>query len=244
MSDIARLLQSSLPSPLAILVIVVLGATFIFGVEQVAARLHAAEHIPTPYTRKFVHCAMSTAATLVQLRWGFSGVVIFGVVGTIIILWTASRGEGSAVFRALARQTDSPRGAFFLRLPLLATVLGGLVTNLFFPRFAYIGYVMVGWGDALGEVVGARWGKHRYRIRSLGREWTSGRSLEGSAAVWLGGGLASFLALLTQGFPLTTAAGLALAAGLAGAVAEVVGDHGFDNFSVQVAASATAHFLS
>jgi phytol kinase len=107
---------------------------------------------------------------------------------------------------------------------------------------AFVGYLVCGWGDALGEPVGTRWGKHRYRVPSLAGVPAT-RSLEGSSAVFLAGAMAAFLGLALAGVAPITAALVALAAGLTGAVVEAFSTHGLDNLTVQVAAAAAAFFL-
>ena len=49
----------------------------------------------------------------------------------------------------------------------MTTAIGGVLCNLLFPRYAYIGYLVCGWGDAVGEPIGMRWGKHRYNVPSM-----------------------------------------------------------------------------
>ena len=106
-----------------------------------------------------------------------------------------------------------------------------------------MGYLVCGSGDAVGEPVGTRWGRHPYRVPSL-----SGvpalRTLEGSLAVFLVGSAAASLGLLAQG----NAAGHALlvgsACGLGGALVEAISNHGIDNFTTQVAAAGIAQLLS
>ncbi len=127
-------------------------------------------------------------------------------------------------------------------IPLVTTALGGLLSNVLFAPFAYAGYLVCGWGDAVGEPVGTRWGRHRYRVRSLSGVPAT-RSLEGSAAVFLVGALAASLGLYTAGVDVETAALVGLTCGLAGALVEAVSNHGLDNLTTQVAASGAAFVL-
>jgi phytol kinase len=127
-------------------------------------------------------------------------------------------------------------------VPLASTVLGGVGSNLFFQKYAFIGYLVAGWADAIAEPVGTKWGKHRYKVPSLfGVKAT--RSLEGSLAVFLTG----FAAVLFCGWILNLDAGRMLAAGLVcsltAAVVEAVSHHGLDNLTVQVAVSAAAALI-
>jgi phytol kinase len=124
----------------------------------------------------------------------------------------------------------------------LTTALGGGISNLVFGKFAYIGYFVGGWGDAVGEPVGTKWGKHKYRVPSLlGVKAT--RSVEGSFSVFFTGAFVAFFALVAAGYPPLKAGYAAVACGLVGAVVEAFSSHGLDNLTIQVAATATAYFL-
>jgi phytol kinase len=111
-----------------------------------------------------------------------------------------------------------------------------------FASYAFVGYLVCGWGDAVGEPVGSRWGKHKYAVPSLAGVRAQ-RSIEGSFAVFLTGSIAAVLGLMAAGFATDTALWGGLACGAAGAVVEAVSTHGLDNFTTQVAAAATAAWL-
>jgi phytol kinase len=117
-----------------------------------------------------------------------------------------------------------------------------LISNLFFLRYAFVGYLVCGWGDAVGEPVGTRWGRRRYRAPSLAGVPAT-RSLEGSTAVFAAGTIAAFLGLLAGGFPPGAALGIAAASGAAGTVTEAISTHGMDNLTVQVVAAGVAYML-
>jgi phytol kinase len=127
-------------------------------------------------------------------------------------------------------------------VPLATTALGGVLANLLFGDFAVVGYLVAGWGDAVGEPVGTRWGRHRYRVPSLAGVPAT-RSLEGSSAVLLCGAAAAVIVLLARGYGAPTAVAVGLACGLAGALVEAVSSHGLDNLTVQLAGAATAFLL-
>jgi len=144
----------------------------------------------------------------------------------------------------MVRPNDSPNRSLFILVPLATTAIGGLASNLLFGAFAFVGYLVVGWGDAAGEPVGVAWGRRRYRVPSLAGVFAT-RSLEGSTAVWLVGALAAFLGLYFSGFPLPVALWAALACGTVGALVEAFSNHGLDNLTIQIAVSGTAFlFLS
>jgi phytol kinase len=206
-------------------------------------RLRLRRGMPAPYTRKLFHFAVFTLATVVQLVWGLPGVVVFGSVFALVVAYAVVRGDGFPLYEALARPTDAPRRGLFVAIPLATTALGGIISNVLFLRYAYIGYLVCGWGDAVGEPVGTRWGRHRYRVPSLAGVPAT-RSVEGSIAVFLVGSLAAFIGLLAGGFAATDALRVAAAAGAVGAAVEAISTHGLDNLTVQVAAAAAAYLVA
>lgn len=205
-------------------------------------RLRVGREVRAPYTRKIFHFVIFSAAGVVQLVWGVSGVVVFGTVVVATVLYAVSRGGGFSFYEALARPTDAPHRTLFILVPLATTAIGGVLSNLFFSPFAAVGYMVTGWGDAVGEPVGVRWGRHRYRVPSLAGVPAT-RSLEGSAAVFVVSTAAAALVLVAQGVDWTSAVGVGLLCGLAATGVEAVSTHGIDNLTVQVAASWVAHLL-
>ena len=204
--------------------------------------LKRAKGMRTPYTRKIFHFITFTAATVLQITLGLSAVALFGGILTLAVAYGLYRKRELSFYDAIARPTDEPHGGLFVVLPLISVVAGGVIGNLVFGQLAAIGYMVVGWGDAVGEPVGTRWGKHRYRVPSFGKVKIT-RSLEGSLAVAIVGAVAASLALLGLGFGPTNALRVGVLCGLAGAAVEAISSHGTDNFTVQVAASAVPFVL-
>lgn len=237
------LLAPFLPDPGLALWLTPASAAYAGTAALATGYLRVGRGVRTPYTRKLFHFAIFTAAGALHLALGLPAVVIFGSVTSAIVLFAVWRGDGFPFYEALARPSDAPRRTLFILIPLATTAAGGVVSNLFFPAHAFIGYLVCGWGDAVGEPVGTRWGRHRYRVPSMAGV-PSTRSLEGSAAVFTAGTLATAVALAAIGTPPQAVAAVALAAGSAGAVVEAVSTHGLDNFTVQVAASAAAYGVS
>ncbi len=194
------------------------------------------------YTRKGFHFAIFTVAGLLQFAGGLPVVMLFGGIVSLVVLYAVVRGDGFPFYEALARPADAPRRTLFIMVPLLTTALGGLLANLFFGAAAITGYLVGGWGDAVGEPVGTAFGRHRYRVPSFGGVRAT-RSIEGSTAVFLAGGLAATLGLLAQGASPARALGVGLLCGIAGALVEAFSTHGMDNLTVQLAAAGTAFLL-
>jgi phytol kinase len=207
-----------------------------------AGWLRTARQWRTPYTRKVFHFIIFTLAGAFHLAGGLHAVVVFGTVISLIVLYAVYRGDGFPHYESMARPTDEPHRTLFILIPLGTTAVGGVLANVLFPAYAYVGYLVGGWGDAVGEPVGTRWGNHPYRVPSLAGVPAT-RSLEGSAAVLCTGVLAAFLGLVVGGISPLTALGAALLCGIAGAVVEAISNHGLDNLTIQVVAAGTAWLL-
>ncbi len=195
-----------------------------------------------PAARKALHVLIFTGAVPAQLLGGFWGVTVYGGVVTLLIFLSALRGAGSFLYDALARPEDGAAEGRYVFLPLVATALGGFLSLLLVGSFAVVGYLVCGWGDAAGEMVGGRWGRHRY-VSPLAGTTSPRRSLEGSAAVLVAGSGGAWVALLLLGLPPLPAAGAAVICGLVGALAEAVSSHGTDNLPVLLLPSLAAWWL-
>ena len=237
-----ELFLSSLPTPRLLLILAPLAAAYILVVGWLAGWLRTQRGTRTAYTRKIFHFFVITAAGVVHLIWRLPGVTVFGTISTLIVLHAVRRGSGFPLYEALARPSDAPHRTLFILVPLITTALGGIVTNSFFATYAFVGYLVCGWGDAVGEPVGTRWGKHTYNVPSLAGVKAQ-RSIEGSSAVLLTGSVAAFIGLEAAGIAWPSAIAVGLACGVAGAAVEAVSTHGLDNFTTQVAAAAVASLL-
>lgn len=195
----------------------------------------------TGYTRKLFHFATFTVAAILHGTLGTRAVCLFGGATSLVLLFAILRGDGDPRYEALAREKDAPHRTHYVVVPYLATLLGGLVVSIWMPATAAVGFLVTGFGDAVGEPIGVRFGRHHYRVPSLASV-ASTRSLEGSAAVVVVSALAILLALLLTGVPLTlghAVLGCLLGALVCGAV-EAVSPHGWDNFTMQVVPAAFA----
>jgi len=193
------------------------------------------------YTRKIFHFVIFTTAAVVNGLWSLPGTAVFGSVIAAIVLVAVLRGDGHPLYEALARDSDRPRRTLFIVVPLVTTAIGGLSAALVAGPFASVGYLAAGWGDAIGEPVGARWGRHPYSVPSLAGV-PARRTVEGSTAVFVVASLASCLALVTLGVG-AAQWWVGLACGLAAAAVEAVSNHGLDNLTVQIVPSLVARAL-
>jgi phytol kinase len=219
-----------------------LGVLYVALSAAFSAWLRTRRGVRTPYTRKLFHFLTISMTMAVQLVWGVAGVVVFASVIATAVLFAVWRGEGFPFYEALARPTDAPHRSLFILVPLATTALGGLLANLLFPGWAHVGYMVVAWGDAVGEPVGTRWGRHRYHVPSLAGVGAT-RSLEGSAAVLLASAAAATIALLATGVASPSALGAGLVIGIAAAAVEAFSNHGVDNLTLQLAGAGVASLL-
>lgn len=212
------------------------------AVAFAAARLRA-RGVRVAYTRKVFHFGIFTGAALVHAQAGLPGTNAYAIAVVVLVVWAVSRGDGFPLYEALARESDAPRRTLFIIVPLVTTAVGGLASALLAGPFAAVGYLVAGWGDAVGEPAGARWGKHRYRVPSLAGV-PAVRSWEGSLAVFVASWLAAATVLLTlsAGWPQAALAGGVIA--LVATFVEAVSPHGTDNFTVQLVPSLLALALA
>jgi len=235
-------LSTLIPGPVTALWAGGAGLALAWGAGAVAGRLRA-RGVRVAYTRKVFHFAIFTGAAVVHALGGLGATNAFGTVVAAWVLVAVRRGDGDALYEALARDTDRPHRTLFIVVPLLTTAVGGLLSALLAGPFAAVGYAVAGWGDAVGEPAGARWGRHPYRVPSLGGV-RAVRTWEGSAAVFAAGWGAALVALLGLGLPATSALLAAPAVAAAAAAVEAVSHHGTDNLTVQLAASLVAVALA
>jgi len=236
-------MHALLPDAATLLAVLPLALGWAVPCALFASWLRTRRDVRTPYTRKTFHFLIIAAAALVQLRWGVAGTVVYGATAALLVLYTVLRGPGFPFYEAIARPSDEPHRTRFVLVPLATTALGGLLVNLFWPAAAPVAYLAVAVGDAIGEPVGTRWGRHRYRVRSLAAAVPATRSLEGSAAVLLATAAAATLLLAGTGHGAATALLTGAVVGVVTALVEAGSPHGLDNLTIQLAAGWVAWLL-
>jgi len=195
--------------------------------------------IKTGYTRKIFHFLIFGSVVVLQGFYGTGAVLLFGAMCTGVVFYAVFRGDGHILYEALAREKDAPLKRWFVVLPWLTTLIGGVAGNLLFGHLAIVGYLVTGLGDAIGEPAGTWFGRHPYKVWSLSPV-PAIRTLEGSAAVFLASVAALLLSLLflpeTGTSPHLFSKLLAIA-GIA-SFTEAVTPHGWDNASMQLVPTA------
>lgn len=214
--------------------LVLLSLVTAFGAGVLAGYLKLHKGLKTNYSRKVFHFIVFSAATLIAWFWGLPGTIIYGICCGIFLIISLMEGDGSLLYEGIAREQDKPQRSLYLIFPFVSTAIGGMLGNIFFGASAIVGYLVVGWGDAVGEPFGVRFGRHTYRVSTL-TGIKCQRSLEGSVAVFVASAAAASLLLMN---PVHGAI-----IGLVAALVEAHSPHGWDNLTVQIAATAAASLL-
>jgi phytol kinase len=209
-----------------------------------AGHLKTARQVKTGYTRKVFHVLTFLTAAALQLTRGLPYVCLLGGATTLVLGWALWCGDGHPLYEAIAREKDEPYRTYYIVVPYLATLVGGVAGNLWFGPAAIIGYLVGGLGDAAGEPVGTRWGKHRYVVPTFSSVKTM-RSLEGSLGVFVASLVAVAVGMwLTPGASFSSRSLMvAPTIALASAMLEAVSPHGWDNATMQLAPALLAAFL-
>ncbi|MFZ5444195.1 MAG: diacylglycerol/polyprenol kinase family protein [Myxococcota bacterium] len=201
-----------------------------------AASIHVPNLRPTNYARSLFHVASATFAVF-AIEWLASPGILLGIaVAWAAFAWTCeiSRRLDPRIntllmkfFGPVAHEHEAHRvnSATWYATALVLLALTRSTT------LCVAGVAVLGVGDPMAALVGRRFG----RIRLL-----HGRSLEGTLAFVLAGSLATFglLVLFHGAMGVGAALVLALAAGIAGAIAELVSLRVDDNFSIPLSAGA------
>lgn len=173
---------------------------------------------------------------------GFWGIVTYGSILSLLIIGVYRKGAGSVLFDSLSYPTREDGVGRTLPVPFLSTVFGGLLGALLVGQFAIVGYLVCGWGDAAGEIVGRRWGRRRF-VAPFSEKGTDFRTMEGSLGVFLFGSLGAAGAILLLGFSAAQALSVGLLCGGCGAVAEAITGQDTDNLWMQILPALTAWWI-
>lgn len=229
-----------IPSIETILLITPISLPVILVIAYISGFLKMKKSVKTNYTRKLFHFTIFSTAGLVGLFFGFSGTIVFGSWAGVFILLILYLGDGNIFYEGMAREQDKPHRSFYIIVPFLSTAIAGLLDNFLFGQIALIGYLVAGWGDAAGEPIGVRFGKHKYRVPSR-KKVVCYRSIEGSLAVFTVSTFASYIVLsIALEYSLFVSIMGAFAAGLATTLVEAFSPHGVDNFTTQFASCLAA----
>lgn len=233
--EIPDFFANNFPGPKALALGGPVGLLWACGCLALAGHLKIRRGWLTGYTRKLFHFLIFGSVVVVHAIWQMPGVCLFGAMTTAVVVYALLRGPGHFMYEAMAREKDEPRRTYYIVVAYFATLIGGLLSSIFFPDTAVLGYLVCGFGDAIAEPVGTRFGKHQYRVPSFSGV-RAVRSLEGSGSVFIVSMLILilFMTFSPQFMPIARSALMAtLIAGISTAV-EAVTPHGWDNLTLQV----------
>ena len=229
-------IEQLFPPPIIIAIVAPITLILIFSFLYLSGTLKLKNNVKTNYTRKIFHFLVFTIAGVIGFFFGFSAVLLYGGITALIIIYVIHLGEGHLLFEGIGREQDAPHRRMYIGVPFITTAIGGLINNIVFLELALVGYLVAGWGDAVGEPIGVRFGKHRYKVPSLRGVYCE-RSVEGSSAIFVMSVVATFVALfLIGGFNLWVIIVAAMITGIATSLVEAVSPHGLDNLTTQVVA--------
>lgn len=244
MSAIASFFIDNFPSPLVIAVGGPSGLIWAYACLYFSGWLKRSKGLQTGYTRKIFHFLIFMTVVFIHMVWGLHIVCFFGGMVSIVIFYAVVHGPGHPLYEAMAREDDEPHRTFHVVIPYFATLIGGVTSNILFGELAVVGYLVTGFGDAIGEMVGTRYGTHLYRVPSF-RPVKAKRSYEGSGAVFI----ACWVAILFGIFSchqLTLSAKSVLLAPLLALLCaglEAISPRGSDNLVLQIIPSFLAGYL-
>ena len=244
MEQVYRFFAENTPPPRVILAGGPPFLVWAYACLRLSAYLKCARGVKTGYTRKTFHVLTFLTAVCVQVAWGLPVLCLYGAAVSCVLAYAVARGAGHPLYEAIAREQDAPHRTYYVVVPYFATLAGGLMSNALFGHAAVVGYLVGGMGDAAGEPVGTRWGRHRYNVPSWGGVRVT-RSVEGSAgvlvfslvAVVVGVGLIPELHLTQR------SAWLLPLVAVCCALLEAASPHGWDNATMQLVPSFMAATL-
>jgi phytol kinase len=217
---------------------------WVYACLNFAGYLRLRRGVRTGYTRKVFHVLTFITAAALQATLGLPLLCLFGAAVTTVLAYTLVRGDGHPMYEAIAREKDEPYRTYYIIVPYLATLVGGVAGSIWFGPASIIGYLVGGLGDAAGEPVGTRWGKHRYSVPTLNRIKTT-RSIEGSIGVFLASTIAISIGILVLPQFTLSPRSMVLIPVVAGVCTfvEAMSPHGWDNATMQLAPAFLASVL-
>src|SRR5215471_17797461 len=244
MKQLLIFIESNTPPIRTILTLGPLFLAWTYCCLSLAGYLKSKRRLKTGYTRKTFHVLIFITAATLQQTLGLPLVCLFGAMTTMVLAYAVLRGAGHPMYEAIARERDEPYRTYYIIIPYLATLAGGIAGNLWFGPASLIGYLVGGLGDAAGEPVGTRWGRRRYTVPTLSSVKTT-RTIEGSIGVFIASVVAVAAGiLLSPGFGLKPQSLIAIPLiASASALLEAVSPHGWDNATMQVGPAFLAALL-
>ncbi len=199
---------------------------------------------PQDLSRKVIHIAAGSWIWVWPLLdpsdgWSY----VFNI--TVAVLWTIlfivkglTAGPEDIAVKTMTRTGDPKE---LLKGPLFFTLAMEFIGILYFMTFpGVVTMAYLGWGDGLAPYIGAKYGKHKYKL--LGRE----KSIEGSITVFVAGFLGALLLhlLVFGSLPLSPLRLTQIALlGIVAVIVEAVSPADVDNLLIPAALLIVYHLL-
>ena len=212
----------------------------VVAVWLVTGALKAAGKMPCDIARKINHIVALAGGALCfgwlpidEAKWSIYAVAAILISLVVVVCRFRDTPPFRIAFLANTRRSDAPHEAFYFWSSWVLSAAGLVGIHLVWDDIVVTrtAALLVGIGDGIAEPIGRRWGRHKYRVRSLTGGQLAERSVEGSAAVFVG----CFVTLLACFGTHVLVGALLLAALLT--VIEAVSPHGLDNLTIPIAAA-------
>lgn len=200
-------------------------------------QLYKRNYLSTFVLRKLFHFLVFTLAWYIQTFFGLLNLIFFAAIMFTAVLATATIWQDNSLYKFLQNKNASNKKSSVI-YPLFATAAGGILSNLFFAKFAAIGYLAAGWGDVSGALVGNIMLTHH-----LTRSNSIKRSIAGSIAVFLFSSLAVYIGLYFVQTEQPNSL-IAIATGMICSIVEVFSKCEIDNMTLQLTVTSVLFLLN
>ncbi|MEQ9715465.1 MAG: phosphatidate cytidylyltransferase [Candidatus Asgardarchaeum sp.] len=222
---------------------IVFPLVYIFFVIGLMGKL-VEKGFPQDLSRKVIHIAAGSwiwVWPLIDPSDGWSYIFNIAVAALWTLLFINKGLKGTPDDTAVKTMTRTGNPKELLLGPLFFTLSMEYIGILHF--MTYIGVVVMGylgWGDGLAPYIGARYGKHKYKL--LGRE----KSIEGSITVFLAGFLGALLlyVLVFYSFPTIEMLMWMIILGIIATIVEAVSPSDVDNLLIPAVLLIIAYIIS
>jgi len=230
---------------------------YVIVVISIGEALRKARNLPSTFTRKIIHMFAGFSVYTVPFYPHLWPATLVALLFTILVYLSGPRTPIKRLrgwFEVMAREEDVLAGHIlgpFYYCVSITVVTGVLTFGAFLGYLPAAYYLMAGiaitimmWGDGVGDLIGRRWGKHKYEIVKGAQ-----RSLEGSLGVFVFGFIGALVAIMFFGvlvpqvpwnrvvawecsLDIFSIIMLSLIAAALGTLIEAISPRGFDNITI------------
>jgi len=205
---------------------------FVFLVIGIAELLRKRFNLSSDFTRKVIHVGVGNWIFLWPFTFQYWYTVCIPPAVFIALNYVSYRKE---VFKAMERK-EKAGGLGTVYYAFSLTVLSAAFWYVGEAWIAALGMMLMAWADGLADVIGRRYGSHRYSV------FSSVKSIEGSTGFFIIGILSSIVTILffTSFWNLVLRQSIFLIAVLIsgfGTLIEALSPRGTDNLTVPILSS-------